>query len=178
MIRHLPLLAQLARPQELGRRFRGPESQFGWDDLLGLLLFLAVAAGLGWLLRWLLQRQNGIHRFYHPRRLFRELCRAHGLSRPQGKVLWQLAQYLQLEHPATLFLLRELWEPQRLGPEWSPWTETLQELRERLFGVAEPEEPAPGKPSGDRSSQADSAPGPVATEYLTDLPLEVESPTA
>ncbi len=165
------LLAQLARPQELGRRFRGPESQFDWGDLLGLLLFVAVAAVLVWLLRWLLQRQNGVHRFYHPRRLFLQLCRAHGLSGQDRKLLWQLAQFLQLEHPATLFLLAELWEEEALGESWAPWSEAIRRLRERLFGSSDPQSPSPQESSA-RPTSGETPPG----QFLTDMPLEMETP--
>ncbi len=175
MMGSFQLLAQIARPEELGRRFRGPASQFDWTDLLGLLLFVVAAVALVFLLRWLLQRQQGIHRCYHPRRLFRELCRVHGLSRQESKVLWQLAQYLRLEHPATLFLLRELWEEERLGPEWAPWQPMLQQLRLRLFGPDESDK-TPAENAATRKHQPDS-PQPAPSEgFLTDLPLEVETP--
>ncbi len=172
MISRWYLLAQVTRPQELGRRFRGPDSQFGLGDLAGLLLFVVAAAALVWLLRWLLQRQSGIHRYYHPRRLFLQLCRAHGLSSQERKLLWQLAQFLQLEHPATLFLLAELWEPAELGEDWAPWAETLQRLRTRIFGTGDPETPA--------HTQTEQHPrtAPPAETFLTEMPLELETPTA
>ena len=68
-----------------------------------------------------------------PQTLFRELCRAHKLSRSDWWFLLRLARHYRLNNPVFLFL-----EPQRLDPEtcgetWNRHAPRLRELQQKIF---------------------------------------------
>lgn len=74
-----------------------------------------------------------------PQALFRELCRAHGLSRGNWWLLWRLARYHRLGDPALLFLEPRWLEPAVCGEAWKGHEPRLRELRLMLFaGLASP----------------------------------------
>ncbi len=135
------LLAQATRPEELGRRFRGPESQLDWGDAVGILAFVAVAAALLGALHWLLRYQGERRRCFHPGRLFQQLCRLHQLDRHQRRLLWQLAQARAPEHPGTVFVVQELWDIEHLRTQGSPGASVLVQIYEKIFGVSPAESP-------------------------------------
>ncbi len=88
----------------MSNHFRGERARWGIDDyVVAALLVAAVAIAV-----WILSRQAALlERRRHtnsPRALFRQLCRAHGLKFGNRRLLWQLARYHRLEHPARLFV--------------------------------------------------------------------------
>ena len=131
---HWHLLAQVSRPEALGRRFRGPESQLDWGDLAGIGLFVAAAVAVLVVLRWVLRCQGGRRRCFRPRGLFRQLCRLHRLTRAQSRALWALAQLRCPEHPATVFVVNKLWQLDRLPKQNQADALVLKQLQQRLFG--------------------------------------------
>lgn len=73
-------------------------------------------------------------------RLFEKLCKAHGLSRSDCRLLRELARHQKLDDPAQLFL-----EPERFAAACLPmnlWGRTarMNEIRDRLFQL--PPQPA------------------------------------
>lgn len=127
------LLAQQGRIADMGRNFRGSNAQLTSNDLLIVSVgFLAVACLLA-LLRWLAQGTPP-RPVNSPRRLFRELCRLHGLDHGSRLLLLRLARYQKLDHPGRLFVAPERFEPGNLGPLASK-QQRYREIRERLFGA-------------------------------------------
>lgn len=126
------LLAQRSPVMHLGDRFR--PGQAGGPLGTSLLPWLVVTVGLGltWLVvTWLNRRRQ--RRRHAPRKLFRDLCKAHQLTRRQRRMLWRLAQRRQLPQPALLFLDPQSWgleQAESLGAEAQ---RELTALQRRLF---------------------------------------------
>src|SRR5262249_10169887 len=106
------------------------------DLIVTLIIILGLATAAGWVSWQRLQkyRGRGIH---HPRQLFVILCRAHSLDRSQQRLLYDLAQARQLQHPGLVFLQPDLFDPAKLGPQFEPHRKALLALRQQLF-AAEP----------------------------------------
>jgi len=68
-----------------------------------------------------------------PNRLFRELCRAHGLDRGSRKLLQQLAMQTGLVQPAEVFLTPAVFEVNQLPEQLQRERERVMELRGQLF---------------------------------------------
>jgi hypothetical protein len=145
------LLAQQGRIADMGRNFRGSNAQLSRDDLLIFSIGILAVACLLALLRRLAQ---GAPRrpVNSPRRLFRDLCRLHGLDRGSRLLLVRLARYQKLDHPGRLFVEPERFEPGNLGPLASK-QQRYREIRERLFGTL-PSCPLPQTPRPGPAAQA------------------------
>lgn len=68
-----------------------------------------------------------------PQGLFRELCRAHGLTFRDWWLLRRLARQHLLSEPALLFLDPRPFEAAVAGDAWRKTAPRLRELRSRLF---------------------------------------------
>ena len=125
-------LAQGTGWWEMGRRFREGSSALELDNLLILLtVVIAVAISL-----WLLSRffqQDRQHPYRGPRRLFWEVCRAHGLNLLDAWLLWQLAKAHKLAQPASLFLDATCFAAEKLPGKLKRSQHRLENLRDRLF---------------------------------------------
>ncbi|MCH2120557.1 MAG: hypothetical protein MK136_04965 [Pirellulaceae bacterium] len=67
-------------------------------------------------------------------RLFKELCRIHGLQRPEVKLLKRLVKMLQFENPTVIFVQPECFDIQQPNPLFSGETcRKIQKIRDRLF---------------------------------------------
>ncbi len=126
------ILAQQPRLSELGDRFsRSDPAQWSRTLLMSgvvlLVLLLVSAAAL-----WLHFRQRRLRNC--PRRLFRELCRAHRLNKAQQRLLWQLAAAQGLSQPATIFLAPERFDPHHLPERLRGRQREIERVRDRLFG--------------------------------------------
>ena len=106
------------------------------DLLLGVLSLLAMAAACK-LASILWERYRSGKPFNNPRKLFADLCRAHHLDRHQKQLLLLLAQWHKLPQPAALFLRPELFEADKLGPQFSPQASQLRAMQQRLFKPAQ-----------------------------------------
>jgi hypothetical protein len=69
-----------------------------------------------------------------PRRLFRELCRAHGLDMARRRLLKRLAAARGELSPAVLFVQPECFDVDSLPHDWRDAASDIAELGERLFG--------------------------------------------
>ena len=134
--RNTALLADAEMFRSLNQQFSGQNFRFGWSHVAVILLIVAAAASIIWLLNRL-SRDDRQQIRNNPRGLFRELCRAHGLSLTHRRLLDQLASYQQLADPARLFLEPERFEPARLGPVLEPHQARFAALRDRLFAHGE-----------------------------------------
>jgi hypothetical protein len=128
------LWAQSGRLDELGRKFS--TSEFGWGDVLALLLAAGLLVALGLLLRVLARWQGQVRPCYAPERLFRSLCRAHRLDRQQRRALQQLAAAHGVSQPALVFVSPQWFELTELPPPLAEQVELLRGLRRQLFGEA------------------------------------------
>ncbi len=127
------LLAQAGRAVDLGRNFRGSRARFDSGDLLILLLIFASAGLLIWGLSKLLAHQDRAKRCNHPGKLFRDLCRSHGLDRNSRGLLKELAQEQGLDDPSRLFLEPERFNPKNVGRPLQEQQMKIDELRSTLF---------------------------------------------
>ncbi len=114
--------------------FHGEEARFSTSDGVALALFvLALAVGF-WLLSRVLAKQDHRRRPYNnPRRLFRELARAHQLTRAERGLLAELASSRGIEPAARIFV-----EPLAFGAgehsaRLQRRRDQLAELQRRLF---------------------------------------------
>src|SRR5690606_17299190 len=94
---------------------------------------------------WLLARYVNFREsrgFHHPRRLFQELCAAHGLGRKNRNLLRRLAAAHQVALEAQLFIEPERFDVAQLDAPWQQERAALEELRDAIFGrpLAEPAE--------------------------------------
>lgn len=99
-----PLFAQ-NRMLEMGREFRGDNAVLTINDLLIGVAFLVGGGLFFWLLKVLRRRQDKTHPYNSPRRLFRALCKLHGLSGHERALLRRAASVNGLKHPGQLFVM-------------------------------------------------------------------------
>lgn len=128
------LLAQRSRWERLGDSFSGEEAELSSQEIL-LLIAMAVCALLGlWLLRRLAGEQSLLAARDRPKRLFRDLCRAHQLSRTERAALRQFGESHFPDDAARIFLAPELFEGRHLPPDGLLTEKWLSAMRARLFG--------------------------------------------
>ncbi len=131
---HLPmLLAQRANWERLGDRFSGKSAEVNPWELFVLLLAMAGAGLLIWLLHRVAKWQEGRVRKPNPRRLFNELCRTHRLGGWERRALRALAEGLGAQQPAEVFLRPEAFELEALPEMASGRPAALEKLRRKLF---------------------------------------------
>ncbi len=108
------LIAQRSRADELASRFgdgfRGQGVRVDSSGAVLILIAVLVVLLAGWLLTRFSASSGRRIPYNSPRRLFRSLCRAHGLTLSESWLLWRLARALQLEDPSRVFLDPELVE--------------------------------------------------------------------
>jgi hypothetical protein len=108
-------------------------TDYGASDIICYAVAaLVVAAGLFAIFRFLVRRQQ-TRRLPNPKRLFKELCRAHRLDRLSRRRLWRVAKSACPDQPARLFL-----EPEKIDfgfcqKELQMTREEVIALRRRLF---------------------------------------------
>lgn len=139
----LTLLAEGDPFGNMGRNFRGEEAQVDFYEVTTGLAFLVALVVGALLLTKLLSRQDRLRRCNSPRSLFKELCRAHSLSRHERQLLKQLSLDHGLEDPLSLFLDPSRFRDAGLLAAWQPRRQQVRDLGERLFGaeyLAEPNE--------------------------------------
>jgi hypothetical protein len=126
------LLAQVSR-EDFGRGFRGATSQLSWTDLVPYAVAAVLAGGSIALYRWLKNRNDFAQACDDPKKLFRELCAAHGLDRASQRLLARLAHVWQYPQPAQVFVTPTAFEPERLPAAMQRKAAELKRLRELLF---------------------------------------------
>lgn len=126
------LLADVGLFRSMNQQFSGQNFRFGWTHLLVILLVIAAVTGGFWLLNRL-ARSDGQRVHHSPQGLFRELCRAHGLSLTNRRLLDQLARHQSLSDPARLFLEPERFEASQLGPLLEAHHARFAAIRDRIF---------------------------------------------
>jgi hypothetical protein len=119
--------------RSMGSGLRGTHARFDSGDVvIGLLILAGVVLAMVFLSRYLASHDRG--RVYNsPRALFRSLCKAHNLDRGSRRLLWQVARWQRLAHPARLFLEANRFDAANLSPQLRQQADLLKQLQTRLF---------------------------------------------
>jgi hypothetical protein len=125
-------LAEASRSASLSESFRSHAGMGRDDVLLGLLMAVALVAGL-----WAATRLLGMRRrrrgYHNPWKLFRALAKAHRLRWSDRRLLARVARQQNIRDPARLFLEVQLWDEQALGPAFALEIVRLRTLRMQIF---------------------------------------------
>lgn len=136
---HLPmLLARNEMLRSLSSGFRESGAEVNSSGLMiGLALLVAAMLGCWMLARSRAQKEQQ-RPYMSPRRLLKELCRAHGLDWKNRQLVARLARLHRLDQPALLFIDERYFEltGQKAVALQSKQAE-LRQLRERLFASGE-----------------------------------------
>ncbi len=136
------LLADSDRWREMGAGFRGEHAKLDLHDLWIGLASLAGVIGFFYLLARLVAKQDKRRIYNSPAALFRALCTAHELKRPDRKLLKQIARGYGFEPPARVFVEPRCFEAANLPASLKNQAAAIANLRVRLFG----EKTAPAEP--------------------------------
>jgi len=133
-------LAGEARYIHLGRRFRRGGGGIECMELVLPIALIACVVGIAWLVsRYLKLREE--RNADSPQALFAELCQAHGLDRPNQKLLRALANAHRLPSPAQLFVEPERFDVECLGRAFGSRKTRIAALRSSLFAGSGDERP-------------------------------------
>ncbi len=110
-------------------RSAGPQAAIAVELGLALALVAIVAFFLRWPFSAAAKRQRAMDR------RFAQLVKAHGLGRPERRLLAAMARSLGLDEAAMLFVRRSLFE--QAAGRVPPDPMRLDELRRRLYSSAE-----------------------------------------
>ena len=156
------LFAQRSRGESFREGFRSRGTTGHDDVLLGLLIVVALLAGMWAISRLVSQRRRGA--YSSPRQLFRALCQAHHLSWSDSRLLRRVARDQGLREPARLFLEIQRWEEKNLGPRLATHYARLKSLRTQIFG------PAVTNPTGEPAARRTRPTAPSALPLFPSLP--------
>jgi len=109
------------------RFIRSPRNAEVHNGIVVVFLVL-IGLGLSWACVYLTKKFSS-KSAANPRKLFKQLCRAHELSGSERRQLEQLAKLLGLETPAILMIDTSLWKVDELVSS----KELLPKQRERLM---------------------------------------------
>jgi len=129
-----PLAADKGLFQSLGDKFRFEDAQLDSSDLLVAITVIAVGFSTVWLLATYMRRNERPKTVDNPKKLFQELCRLHGLQRPETALLRAVADETQLENPSLLFIDPGLLDAAILDTRWGEESAELARYRELFFG--------------------------------------------
>ncbi len=127
------LFAQISNWQRMGD---GLHRGRGRMDLMELLPVVIILAGVGiaiYIVAKVRKRNDMTLVCDDPGKLFRELSLAHNLDRGSQKLLWRLAEALELAQPADVFLQPTFFQAERIPQELQGEEAELESLLERLF---------------------------------------------
>ncbi len=126
------LLAEVSRWESMGGGLRPKEGDNSAWEILAVIGGCAVLAAAVW---WLLTRFTDIGRARpnSPRKLFAELCSAHGLDAANRRLLAKIARWQRLKHPARLFMEPERFETVNLSPQLAASREQVEAIRKQIF---------------------------------------------
>lgn len=148
----LLLLADVLTPSDvfdaLGSGFRGERAQISTSELVQFLVLVVLVGVGGWVLSRYVAGQETLRRCNHTGKLFRELCRAHGLGWRESWLLAELAKARGCHQASEIFLQPAHFRQEGLDGAWEARLPRLAELARHLFvWPPEPEEP-PLPPNG------------------------------
>jgi len=160
------LFAQRSAVEELASRmgdsFREPGLRLDGSQMIAVILGALAILAVFWGLRRWLGGDDDRKTYFSPRKLFSDLCAAHGLTRKESRLLRSLARAQGLADPARLFLEPERFDPEALGPALARESDPLRALRERLFAGL------PGRNPQAPPPFAEAPAAPILAEALAD----------
>ena len=127
------LFAKTASWKHLGDGLHRRGSRIDWMELLPVAIVLAVVALAIFVIVKIRNRNDMTQPCDDPNKLFRELSLAHNLDRASQKLLWRLAEALQLAQPADVFLQPTFFQADHIPAELQGEEAELESLLERLF---------------------------------------------
>lgn len=130
----VPLLAQMDRFKDMGRNFRGERAAVSSSDLWALAAVAALIVAVVFVLYFSLDRRDRQRKRNSPHGLFRELCKAHDLTRAERRLLESVAARRHLADPGQLFVRPELLEAEPGKPANAERLALAQALAAKLFG--------------------------------------------
>jgi hypothetical protein len=114
-------------PSSIVRMFSG-DSLFLVLVVLGVCVLAAIACVAKW--KWFSKPARAID---DPRSLFIELCRAHGVSRTDQRLMEKLAESVQLANDTEIFLRPDVFENGEIAHKLGVPQQAFSELRKKLF---------------------------------------------
>lgn len=130
---HIAMFAQGVQFSDLGRRLRDGSGGLTIPNMVFILIVLVVAVGSLWLLSRFLKQRDG-RGYNSPRKLFRELCKAHSLDRNDCRLLKRLARGHKLKQPSLLFLEPDRFDSGPVKSDLAPLRAEFQRIRDSIFG--------------------------------------------
>lgn len=133
LMRMVLCLADQAHWKRMGDAFSGDSAGLSANEILGLS---AVVLGLLLLvgtLKLIAQFADSKRTYQRPTWLFHQLCGAHRLNRRDRRALKNLAEHLELNQPALLFVKPEYFSSVDRFPDLEAEAGLLFDLRSRLF---------------------------------------------
>lgn len=126
------LFAQVSRWERLGDGLHRGRGRMDPADFIPLAILLAIAAIIVVVVIKLRRRNDMSVHCDDPQKLFRELSLAHNLDRASQKLLWRLAESLNLTQPAEVFVRPAAFDAQ-LPVELHDQEAAYHALQQRLF---------------------------------------------
>lgn len=127
------LLAQISRWERLGDGLHRPRGRIEFADFAPYIILTILLGGVIAAVLTYRKHNDWTVPCDDPRKLFRELSRAHRLDRHSRRLLRQLAEVLQLEQPAEVFLQPAYFKAENLPAPLQSEAAWYEQLRERLF---------------------------------------------
>ncbi len=128
-----PIFAQAEHWREMGRDFRVDHDKLDPTLIIVCTVVLAVVTGFLFALHRLMNRQEGQRQYNSPKQLFRSLCRLHGLTGGEKRLLMQLARGEGLGQPGMLFLAPERFDEAIAVAKSPAHKRALESVRGKLF---------------------------------------------
>jgi hypothetical protein len=130
----LPILfADGPRTREVIEALRSPANDHLPKEFWYGLLMVSVISVFAWAI-WVIVKRRWLEwKSSSASALFNDICRAHGLTMPERRLLWNLAVSQKLPEPASLFLKPECFEIGRMTVEMRSHAEEFRQLRDRIF---------------------------------------------
>jgi len=130
----IALIARADGFRHMGDSFRDGNAWRNVGQLVVLLAVIAALIAIPWALSVAVKAaERRANR--SPGRLFRELCRVHGLKASSRRLLMRIAQSHSIEHPAAVFLMSECFAAEKLPSTLAAQNVEIAAMREKLFGV-------------------------------------------
>lgn len=117
----------------IGDNFPDSGPRATWSQLRPYGVAAIVAAILAVIVVQLRKRNDMTEHCDKPWKLFRELCRVHGLDRQSQRLLAKLAQARRFAQPAEVFVRPQAFMPESLPPGLKPRAAHFERLRQLLF---------------------------------------------
>ncbi len=127
------IFAQISRWRRLGDGIHRPRRRVDFDDLLPWILGMAILGIVAAIVMVIVKRNDFSKSCDDPKKLFRQLSKAHQLDFGSRRLLRQLADAFQLAQPAEIFLTPMAFEANRLPPHLRSEAGRIEQLHSRLF---------------------------------------------